>query len=48
MTFNYKGALRYLVLAQLEREGRLEMRMQNIIGLVSGEFDQKCDLAKVT
>ena len=32
----------------LEREGRLEMKMQNIIGLVSGEFDQKCDLAKVT
>ena len=32
---------------QMEREGRLEMRMQNIIGLLSGEFDQKCDLAKV-
>ena len=31
----------------MEREGRLEMRMQNIIGLLSGEFDQKCDLAKV-
>ena len=29
-------------------EDRLEMRMQNIIGLLSGEFDQKCDLAKVT
>ena len=26
----------------------MEMRMQNIIGLLSGEFDQKCDLAKVT
>ena len=32
---------------QMEREGKLEMRMQNIIGLLSGEFDQKCDLAKV-
>ena len=29
-------------------EDRLEIRMQNIIGLLSGEFDQKCDLAKVT
>ena len=36
------------ILIALEREGRLEMKMQNIIGLVSGEFDQKCDLAKVT
>ena len=32
---------------QMEREGKLEMKMQNIIGLLSGEFDQKCDLAKV-
>ena len=35
------------VSSQMEREGKLEMRMQNIIGLLSGEFDQKCDLAKV-